>query len=57
MKAETLKGIRVRLGLTQGEMAKELHVSRSYYNAMERGRRAIVERTASHARLLSRTRR
>jgi DNA-binding XRE family transcriptional regulator len=37
-------------------MAKALGITRAYYNALEKGRRTVQERLASHARLLSRSR-
>ena len=57
MKRTELKRIRLRLRLTQGEMASELKITRGYYNALEKGRRAIKERVETMARLLARNRR
>lgn len=56
MTGSGLRRIRIRLGLTQGEMAKALKITREYYNALEKGRRPILERLDSHVRLLSRSR-
>jgi transcriptional regulator with XRE-family HTH domain len=44
-----LKGIRRRLGYSQEEMADALGVSRSYYVALERGRRWISDDLGTRA--------